>query len=173
MKRVKGLRSNTPVGHHLWLSLPVQSHCVKQPFVWNPSYHESPAALQLTDRNPVWTTRGEDMGEGVRERVLSSLGNEIKRKPGPLFEFHSKATLPWACGHSSLHRPSHNKTWLDYLCHWVKDWLIPGLAIACSLPSWKQSGGEYIRDQEFVCADSWIHPQSQWLMVRMIMQDCT
>lgn len=34
--------------------------------------------------------------------------------------------------------------------------------------NWEE--GEYISDQEFVCADSWIRPQSQQLMVRMIMQ---
>lgn len=37
----------------------------------------------------------------------------------------------------------------------------------------KPSRGEYIRYQEFVCADSWIRLQSQQLMLRMIMQDCT
>ena len=43
-------------------------------------------------------------------------------------------------------------------------------SFTCSLQARKLRGGEYISDQEFVCADSWIRPQSQQLMVRMIMQ---
>lgn len=46
-------------------------------------------------------------------------------------------------------------------------------SFTCSVQPRKSSGGEYIRDQEFVCADSWIHPQSRQLIERMTMQDCT
>lgn len=43
-------------GHHLWLSLPLQTQCVKQHLEWNPSHHESPAAHPQTDGDLSWTT---------------------------------------------------------------------------------------------------------------------
>lgn len=76
-------RGHSASAHHLWLSLPLQSHCVKQHLVWNPSHHELPTALTQTDGNPVWTTR--ERGKKVREKESLFNGNFLKMLRQQLF----------------------------------------------------------------------------------------
>lgn len=136
-------------GHHLWLSLPLPSRCVKQHLVWNSSHHESPAALTQIDGNLAWTTGEKERKKAWGKESLFKFNSWKRLKSrvcfclfyfgienhGTLLNFIERqwGALPWACGHNSLYSPGHNKTLLQYSSHRVKDLLIPGLAVVIHL----------------------------------------